>query len=200
MGASGDYVASAYSPKIFYPSSSFADDLGGHFGSYPFKTQVQVSGSSDIYMVFCGFPLLVAENTFTFVYALSKYPTFSDWFFCPEAYLSAVAEPKNDIDESSIHQFSFENFGGLKGDFGSFVDNAYVKVKGFDNIFQIKKSFFILNSANASIICYKLKGVDKEYSFYTPHSMLVGLSDVEFVAEIVRAQNSGSSEPPHAIG
>lgn len=160
--------------------------FNGDNGSLLPKTQVNVRGYDGIYLVLKSFPVVVSENNFVNFYVLNSLDNNSNGLICPEQFLSKV----DNVVESSPNGLSFDiGLRTLNGSFGSFKDGYFVKFKFDDRIYKVKSSFFMLNSANAFIICYKLLSVSGDCELYCPHSFLIRV----FEPDCISGNDNGGS-------
>lgn len=166
---------------LVYPQGFEGDN-----GSLPVNTQVNVRGYDGIFIVHSSYSVLVAENSYVNFYVLNKIDDKGKGIVCPEQFLSKVDEP---ITDNLSHPSPF-NIGknSLNGSFGSFKDGQFVKFKFDDRIYKVISSFFMLNSVNGFIICYKLSSVSGDCVFYCPQSFLSRTFEPETIVD-----NSGGS-------
>lgn len=164
----------------------FEFGLNGRFGAFRDSVPVKVSGFSDNFVVRKSFPLLVADNSYTFVYLLQNISHHNLCLFVPETFLSS-SDYNGDIPSNTT--FDIGQFQ-LDGSFSSFKDGQFVKMKDGNRVYKVKSSFLMLNSVSSSIICYELLGVDGDDVFFCPHSFLVRV----FPPDTVKVDN-GEGNP-----
>lgn len=171
---------------------SFNYDLGlqGCYGALKDRTQVKVAGFSENYVIKNSFPLLVADNSYTFVYLVQQADNFLYGMYCPESFLS-LADKDVELDTINVGVGFGERAENLDGIYNSFPNGTFVKLKGEDRIYKIDHSFLMLNSATSSIICYKLVGVNNTGCFYCPHSFLVKSFEPDTIVKHVGGDGSG---------
>lgn len=167
-------------------------------------SQVKVSGLSDNYVVKKSFPLLIAENSYTFVYYLLNAKDFTKGLYCPEAFLTLATE-QVEVDSSHGEADYFDkemssDGGGIGSCFNAFKLGSYVRLKTEERVYKVNFSFLMLNSSSTSIICYELRNEKGDEVFYCPHSLLVRAYDYEAFRDTSRTvfiqskgSNSGSS-------
>lgn len=164
----------------------FEFGLNGRFGAFRDGVVVKVSGFSDNFVVRESFPLLVADNSYTFVYLLQNLSHHNLCLFVPETFLNLVEYTGDIPSNTTVDIDKFQ----LDGSFSSFKDGQYVTMKGGSRVYKVKSSFLMINSASSSIICYKLLGVDGDDVFFCPYSFLVRV----FQPDTVKVDN-GEGNP-----
>lgn len=174
---------------LVYPQGFDADN-----GSLPHKTQVNVRGYDGIFVVHSSYSMLVAENSYVNFYVLNKIDDKSKGIICPEQFLSKVDEP---VEDNSLIPSPFDiGKNSLNGSFGSLKDGQFVKFKFDDRVYKIVASFFMLNSVNGFIICYKLSSLSGDCVFYCPQSFLTRTFEPETIVKDNNSGDNGGGFPP----